>query len=650
MLSPRVRFAAAVSFLVLVPFAREASAQKKKPPVTPPIVRPADRKPDPAPGKAGPPKGAEMTGATATMMPSISYGTPQPRTIADVAEFNAAFVPGAAGAGEKKGPRQLTTVVAGQNVSSKVLHLRGLDDIEQAELPDDAKRLLIMHVGKISAEQSDHYIVNPQLAEEWLKTHDVPDDIKPPEKKKEKKGCSTRHISMKCVSNETEQAIDKASEEWEKLREQAEQEWGNAAEKLSDAWKETRACFADKTLSLNEIPVQFSIAPSMSIPVDGPAFPGSSASGALSGSVSLGFPMKSDFSAQLDLFYIPCLPFAIRPKALSADGTMTVGETLTASMAATGQFARTFRIPPAGGPTIPIVMIPIVIAGVPVAELDVSAYIEGSVKVTGDGKAEAQFKVENTQTTQFDFSCDGGGCKSRSQAVAEPTTVSESAQLQGQVAVEPAVYTALQLNFNFNALSARAGPQPYLLATGAGCAAAAAQQSTDGSSKVGTNEVLTADLDWGVKFRAEALVGGQIVGNPFVKDLTGNRHIWFRDLVGGGSSALVAVVDTAAGVIAGTPAAYTVKMPSCYPFTSPIHYRVTWTGDAVAAPVKGCDWQKGICKSDPMRELEIKLTWATPGSYSLTVIPVGDDHGKQLRTFAPAPKPTAVVVTVVGGG
>jgi len=362
--------------------------------------------------------------------------------------------------------------------------------------------------------------------------------------------------------------------------------------------------------------------------------------------------MQSDFNAQLDLFYIPCLPFVIRPKSLSADGTMTVGEILTASVTATGQFEKTFKIPPGGGPSIPIAMLPIVVGGVPVAEIDISAYIEGSLKLAGQGKAEGRIQVENTHTVQFDFACDGGGCNSKSQTARDPVTVTESAQLQGEVSVEPAIYTALQLNFNFNALSVRAGPQPYMLASMAGCIAASAQQAEGGTTSNSHNEALTADLDWGVKLRAEALVMGQVAGKPFVKSVTGDRHIMFRDLAGGGSTALMAVVDTATQVTAGKPAAYRVKMPSCYPYTTPVQYRVTWTGNAIAAPTAGCDWQKGICKSDPAKELVINLTWPTKGSYALTVAPVGDEHGagkgKQLlRTFTPAPKATVLSVVVM---
>jgi hypothetical protein len=581
-----------------------------------------------------------------TTLPTISYGAPQPRTLAEYAQVSA---PVLAPSG-KSASRQLMARVGGQNVTRKILHLRGLNDIEQADmsdLPEGAQRLLLMHIGKIAADQSDHYIVDAELAAEWLKTHPVPDHIKPPEKAKEKKkGCSTRHISMKCVQNEGEQALDKASAEWEKLRQQAEDAWKHAGEELTKAWEATTECFADHRLSLNEIPVKFSIAPNMSMPFEAGSR-SSVASGEVNGSVSLEFPMQGDFTAQLDLFYIPCLPFVIRPRSLSADGAMTVGEELTASLAATGTFNRRFKIPPTGGPVIPIYMIPIIIAGVPVAELDVSAYIDGSLEVGGKGKAEGNFELNNAHTVQFSFVCDGGGCKPGRQAPRPPeapTTASESAQLEGKVFVQPRIYTALQLNLNFNALSARAGPQPYLLGTMSGCTQIAAEQTEGKASTSTESHALTADLDWGVELRAEALVGGQVVGNSWVTQLMKERHVWFRDLAPQGSTALTAVVEGAPQTVVATPATYKIKMPSCYPYTDAVRYRVTWTGDATPAANAQCQWQarQGDCKFDPKQHLIIEVTWPTAGTYSLTVVPVRDDH----RVFAPEPKGTQLHITV----
>ncbi len=686
---PSAGFIAVLSCLTFVLTGREASAQRKPPIVRTPVTRPPAPATDSTPTKANDKPGAAVEAvvtqaARAWTLPTISYGPLQSRMRAsggkgdllELADRGAIADQLEEGPGRKVEPRELSTVVGGRNVTSTMLRLRGRDDIEQSDLPGDAKTLLIMHLQKIPADQTDQYVVNPQLAEEWFKTHPkLPATMKPAEemntgkKKKKCKAYSTNCALAKAeetanaVEDEAKRAVDNVSEEWERARKQAEDAWDQAAGELSKTWEMAVGCFADRTLRLSDIPVKFAIAPRMSLPIAEAKSKKkkSPASGEVSGEVGLGLPMESNFSAQLDLFYIPCLPFVIRPKALSADGTMTAGEILSASVTATGEFEKTFKIPPVGGFSIPIAMLPIVVGGVPVLELDISAYVEGSVTLSGQGMAEGSFKVENTNTVDFSFACDGKGCNAKSKVARDPVTVTESAQLAGRVSVEPAIYTALQLNVNFNMLSVRAGPKPYLLASMAGCTAGAAQQTEGGGSTTSNNEALIADLDWGVKVRAEALIQGETVGKAFETSATGNRHIWFRDLVGGGSTALVAVVDTAPLAMAGKPARYSVKMPTCYPDTTPVRYRISWTGNATASPTNGCDWARSICTFDPKKDLVIDLTWPVEGSYSITVAPVGDEHGgggvskqlgagAQLRTFEPAPKPTEVAVTVVPAG
>jgi hypothetical protein len=658
MVHPRMYVLAALLPIAIATLAHPGYAQirtrpaptTQKPTAPPPTPTPATPAPVATPSKPSVPGAAVNPGQItqlSTTLPTITYGTPQPRTLAAVDQIAAVAGPAAGG---KPEPRQLTAVVAGQNVAGRAVHLRGLSDIEQADeslLPEGAKRLLLIHVGKTAANESDHYIVNTRLAAEWALTHDVPAHIRPPPKPSSGRGCSTRHLSWKCVQNEGEQLIDKASEEWERLRQQTEDVWNHAAGELSNAWNEVQGCFSDKTLSLNEIPVQFSIAPSMSIPLGAVTDTGNS----VSGSVGLGLPMQGDFSAQLDLFYIPCLPFVIRPKALAGEGTMTVGERLTASVSAVGTFDLTVTIPPSGGASIPIYMIPIVIAGEPVAELDISAYFGGMLQVAGQGKAEASFQLDNSNTVQFNFRCSGSGCsrpQSQGKAPSQTTTISESAGIQGKVFVKPAIYTALELNF-FGALSARAGVQPYLLGAMSGCAEVAGQQALSGGPSIQKghqSHALTADLDWGIELRAEARVGGQHVGSG-VTDLVKDGHIWFRDLAPGGSTALVATVEAASQVVATQPATYRVKMPSCYPYTDPVQYRVTWTGDATPTGA-GCQWQagQGICNFDPSRELVFNLTWATPGTYALTVAALRDEH----REFEPQPNSTQLEITVAPAG
>ena len=95
--------------------------------------------------------------------------------------------------------------------------------------------------------------------------------------------------------------------------------------------------------------------------------------------------------------------------------------------------------------------------------------------------------------------------------------------------------------------------------------------------------MLAADLDWGVDLRAEALIARQVVGNKYQhsghrqqaslvprsppRRLHGARRRRGRPGAGGRRQA----------------GGYKVKMPSCYPYTNPVKYHVTWTGNASPA-------------------------------------------------------------------
>lgn len=572
-----------------------------------------------------------ITAATVNALPIVTVGAPQPRVTQRVRAANR-FQAGS-----------MTAQVAGRTVNSEVLYLRGLKAVGEAPgLPDGAKRVLEMLVRRVPSGQSDHYIVNTQLAREWIAAHPVPDNVKPTEPKEKK--CGNWYDSWDCAGQA-------ATDEWRRTYDHAVDEWQDAERTLADAWETSVACFTERTISTGEFPVRFSIAPSMTVNLSEGKSKGS-AQGTAAGSATIGVPMQSDVAARLDLFYIPCLPFAVRPKSLSANGSLTVGQELSATVSATGSFDKTFTIPPTGGPVIPIQVFPIVIAGVPVAEMDVSAYIEGEIQVSADGKAEGGFQIRNSNPTHFSFSCSGSGCSAKSNRQPAATTTNESARIQGTVTVKPAIYTALQLDFNYEALSARAGPQPYLLGMASGCGAATASQSSGGASNSQENHVLSADLDWGVELRAEALVLGKIVGDSYRQKLMEEKHLWFRDLAPGGSNALVAVVQSAGPSVAGKRSDHRVKMPTCYPYANRVTYQVSWTGGATPVPDRSrnaaCTWLsgqgKGTCTFDPSKEFVISLIWPTPGEWSLTVVPLGDAHD---RVFAPAPVPTRVGVTVV---
>ncbi len=596
---------------------------------------------------AGAANSIQATAVTPTVLPQISAGAPQNIQGSGAQHINT---------GAAHGPASLS------GVNQNVVHLRGIEGIEKAQIPEGAKNLLIMHAMTLPPNELDHYIVNTKLAEEWMKAHPAPASTK--------KHAGTTHsgchaISMHCAGEAAKHAQGEAERQNEKLRQQAEGEWRHVSLEAAHDWKMAEDCMADKTLHLTDLPVKFSVLPAFSLSAekDGKTnISHGSASGKVKGTVSFGVPLQGDFKARVDLFYIPCLPFAVRPKKLGAGGTMTVGTRIGAELIATGEFHQSFPIPPTGGPHIPIEIIPIVIGGVPVAELDVSLYFDGTLDLDGEGKLDTRFNLDAEHKTAFDFDCEGSGCKFNSHTVPVPSTTSEAAKIEGRVHVIPKFYAALQLDFDVDAFTARAGPQPYLYGEVYGCGAASATQSTMAATTVQTSYALTTDLDWGLELRAEALALNQKLGG-FTTDLLKppHQHLYFKDLAN--SSALVPGIQGTMQPAAGQTTPYRVKMPACYPYSDPIEYRAKWTGGATAsngapsataasattAPPRGtsailpnqrgtpsaaasgpCTLQatEGDCWADPTKDIVLGLAWPAPGSNSLTVNPVRDKHGR----------------------
>lgn len=593
--------------------------------------------PKPLGGMAG--AAAAAVSGRAIELPRVSYGPPSP---ARLAEPTGPIAPA------RFGMRKVATVLNGQNATATLIHLRGLDGIEQAPgLPDGVRRLLELHVRTLEKGASDHYIVNTELAAQWAATHPVPDDIRPDDvDKNTHSGCNT--WSMHCAGEVAKHAEQQTEEQFDALRQRAVKAWNHASDELTHDWNEVQGCMADHTLSLPPLPVQFNVTPQMTVSMETSGKSKSAgASGTVKGSLGIGFPMQGDFTTNLDLFYIPCLPFVVRPRSLAGSGTLGIGERLTGSVTASGQFDKTFTIPPTGGPKIPIQVFPVIIAGVPVSELDVSAYVEGDIEIGGNGSASGEFEVDNPHQASFGFACSGSSCGAVSHGIPVPTTAKETAELKGNVFVRPDIFTAIQLDFDYDALSVRAGPQPYLLGSLAGCAYGTASQSSAAATTTQENHALTADLDWGVDLRAEALVGPKVEAR-YRHSVTGDKHIWFGDLAPGGSTGLIAVVAGAGAPTAGAPTAFNVHMPTCYPYTNKIQYRVSWTGNPAPGVNPNCQWHAGggTCTFDPRQALPISLKWPAAGDYELTVTAVSDEHD---RTFEPAPPPTRTAVAVKGG-
>ncbi len=597
-------------------------------------------------------------------LPTVTYGEPIPVSSKRSAPSTA-----------RVERRMITARVNGREQSAEVLHIRGLDGIEKAPIHEGARKLLKMHVRTLRPGQSTHYIVNPRAAEAWLATHPVPNaanippvsfspgtgssfgqiadqlrrwqETHPPGSGGGGGGgggsdCGNMFESMDCFNDTVEDIGDEFSDAWEHMLEQAQDVWQKETDELAKLWDVAQGCFADKRLPGGSTPVRFEITPSMPLSLEQ-----SGSRGSVAGTVRLDVPMQADFQATMDFFYIPCLPFLVRPRSLSADGTVTVGQKLTVGLEANGSFKKRFTIPPTGGPLIPLQVIPIIIAGVPVAILDVSAYIEGVVDVASQGSAKGQFALTNSHRSAFSFTCDGDGCTGNEKGTTAPATTEETAQIEGQVSVSPGLYTALQLNLNYNVLGARAGPLPYLTGVASGCAAITATQTAGEATSGGTNEALTADLDWGVRVRAEALAGGKVIGKSWEQAVVKDRHIWFKDLASSGSSALQPSVTVPAAALASQRTDFTVRMPTCYPYTDRVQYQITWTGGATPTGT-GCSWQAGTgtCWFDPTKDLPFSLTWPNAGAYTVSVMLKRDEH----RVFGSTRSAQHNVAVAAGGG
>ncbi len=548
----------------------------------------------------------------------------------------------------------------------KLKQLDGIAGIrERVELPQVATDLLVLHARTLPAEELDSYIVSPKLAEEWLKDHPLPPEFVAKvhsraldDGKKKKKGCSTKHVSTGCVKTEVEQSVDDLTRIWRDAWNDTADELGRLLNRVDDI----RACFADETLTLSDIPVNFSVEPQifLSIARDGKSKnKAGGASGNAKGTVAVGVPVNSDFKAQVKMFYIPCLPFAIRPRSIGAKGSMEAGGSFTATVNATGQFNQFFTIPPGGGVQIPVAVLPIALGGVPIAVLDISVYLDGTLDLIGEGTLDGSLKLQSMQRTTFDFECSGHGCESTPQRSALlPATAVESVKLDGRVKIKPAIYSALQLSLNYRLLSARAGPQPFLLGEIYGCAAAAGAQNTAGASSGEQSYALTADLDWGLELRAEASAGGKPVAKK-MWPLMDTAHLYFKDLAQ--STGLKPGVTGTLQPSLGQPTAYAATMPTCYPYPEQIKYRVEWTGGASATTgavnptaTKGralglpaniltrtaagnsspstCAAGPApvICWSAPLTAASLNLAWPALGDYTLTVTPVEDKHGRKF--------------------
>ncbi len=486
----------------------------------------------------------------------------------------------------------------------------------------------------------------------WAAEHPEAKDIKPRSGKKCK---GSEWERVRCRTQKSwDKLEDLADDQWDKLIAQATEQWEEIAEKLNyctgstDGWK-------DHALTGPLSRVQFSSSRTIPLSASRSAEKGS-LKGGVTVNVNVGVPITGDVLVGTEFFYIPCLPGVYRFKSIATEGTVTIGEQLGVSVQAQGAFNKTL---PVGEYQIPLYVIPVVINGVPVAEFDISAHLEGNVVVDIKADAKGQFTLTNLHTVRFNVDCSGQRCSAKDRkgeppSVTSSTTTSESASVGGVVTVTPKLYTALEANFDINVLTARAGPEPMLIGEGAGCLGATGTQASGAGATSAQGGSMMADLDWQVEFRAEALVLDDRVGKPYVDTIRARDHLWWKDLTPGGSSALVPSVTGPAQASTGQPVEYAVRLV-CHPWNRPVKYRITWTGTASPSIVPGagnpCTWGAGTgdCTFAHDRDLKFRLSWSTAGAQTLSVAMVGDAHVSRFNPAPPARKLT-ITVAAAGGG
>ncbi len=393
---------------------------------------------------------------------------------------------------------------------------------------------------------------------------------------------------------------------------------------------------------------------------------GSPWSDSFKGKIAFGFPQLTSRGTVVhaDFFYIPCLPFMVRPRSIGVSGSLGVEAAITGNAQVNGNYTpKTIALPTADlHYPIQTWMIPGP-DGVPIAELDLSLFVQGFLQITAKGQLTTNLNLVYSHSTSFDFTCDGKGCQQnkgpQDQLTKFPTAPAPTTAtaVTGSITVQPKLFTGLELNLDVNAIQVRAGPE----ATLEGDVQGGACLSTNGAVHT-TSDALLSELGWTPSMHADVVMFTTPVGNTYDKPLEPEQIMAFQDLLQGhgGSSALTPTVSPAvsgkAGLKSGESAIYNVKMPGCYPYSDPVTYHVAWTGGALTAGTKACTVPPSPasgpppselnCVFDPKQSLALSFAWpqASTSDYTITVALVRDTLG---RNFASAdPKPAVVPVSV----
>jgi hypothetical protein len=559
--------------------------------------------------------------------PTISFGAPQ-STAPDLGGRVASPASGGAGA--------------------HVVRLQGVSGIQSAAgLPQGARDFLILHARALSQGQVASYLVDLDVANDFFQRHVEPASVHAAATATGDGHTGCDSVSVKCVGEAAKHAEDE-------LKRQAQDVWKSVVGDVARDWNVVADCFSDQNLPVPDVPIRFSKTFGFPITIGTDRRTNTLAS--VSGTLDLSEPVDVDFTAHIGISYIPCLPYALRPTSIGANGTLEYDERISANMKAGAAFSYTAAVPPGGGGEFPITAIPLLVNNQYVARLDISLYLDGQVAFDSTAGISGTIGAELKHRAQLGFRCSGNGCDLQVVPF-EELIGTESVRLEGRMKLRPAILAAVEIAFNGDLLAARAGINPYVQGEIIGCAAGAAKQSTAGGG-ADQSYALTADFDSGIEALAEAKAGPVQVGSKHWKD--DQRHIAFRDLAH--STALQPDVSGKTEAVARQPVALQLKMPSCYPYSEAVEYQLDWAvdgasrdaGRATAASVTkiggssgaGCSLgsDSGRCSGDPHKSTLVNLAFPGVGSYPVRVSLIRDAHG---RDFSGAPA-TQHVVTVTG--
>jgi len=542
---------------------------------------------------------------------------------------------------------RVATPAAG-DAGARIVRLQGVDGIQSATvLPQGARDFLLLHARALPAGQVAAYVVDLDAANDWFQHHAEPASVHDAATASGDGHTGCDSLSLKCVGEAAKHAEDE-------VRRQAQAAWNRVAGDAARDWNTVAGCFNDLNVPVPDVPIRFSKTLGFAIAIN-PERRAQLTS--VTGKIDYGVPVDVDYTAHIGIAYIPCLPFALRPTSIGANGTLEFDERVSASMTVGGPFSYIAAVPPGGGGRFPVYQIPLFINDSYIARLDVSLYLDGQVGFEGTAAFNGAVGVELKHRAQLGFRCTGNGCDL--QAVPyEELLSTESARLDGRMKVRPALLASVEIAFNGDLFATRAGINPYVQGEVIGCAAANVKQSTAGGG-VDQSYALTADFDSGVEALAEAKAGPVQVGSKHWKD--DQHHIAFKDLAH--STGLQPDVTGKSDAMAGQPVALRIGMPSCYPYSEAVEYQIDWAvdrtsrdaGRATAANVTkiggstgancslGAD--SGRCSGDPRKGTLVNLVFPGAGSYPVRVSPIRDTHG---RDFSGVPA-TQHVVTVTGG-